>query len=67
MLKRQVDIGGEFAWRDRNSLSLNEYRKVTLLEFLDKPGGRCQGRLKSRPPATRMASSRRTWTVSSRL
>jgi hypothetical protein len=40
MLKGQVDIGGEFAWQDRNSLSLNEYRKVTLLEFLDKPGGR---------------------------
>jgi hypothetical protein len=40
MLKGQVDIGGEFAWQDRNSLSLNEYRKVTLLEFLNKPGGR---------------------------
>ncbi len=40
MLKGQVDIGGEFAWRDRDSLSLNEYRKVTLLEFLNKPGGR---------------------------
>jgi hypothetical protein len=40
MLKGQVDIGGEFAWRDRNSLSLNEYRNVTLLEFLNKPGGR---------------------------
>jgi hypothetical protein len=36
----QGDIGGEFAWQDRNSLSLNEYRKVTLLEFLNKPGGR---------------------------
>jgi hypothetical protein len=40
MLKRQVDIGVEYAWRDRDSFSLNEYRKVKLLKFLDKPGGR---------------------------
>jgi hypothetical protein len=40
MLKGKVNIGGEYAWQDRDSLSLNEYRKVTLLEFLDKPGGR---------------------------
>ena len=40
MLKGKVNIGGEYAWQDRHSLSLNEYRKVTLLEFLNKPGGR---------------------------
>ncbi|MGH2854555.1 MAG: hypothetical protein ACRDLF_10260 [Solirubrobacteraceae bacterium] len=40
MLKRQVEIGGEYAWQEQYSFSPNEYRKVTLLKFLDKPGGR---------------------------
>jgi hypothetical protein len=40
MLKRQVEIGGEYAWQHQYSFNPNEYRKVTLLKFLDKPGGR---------------------------
>jgi hypothetical protein len=40
MLKRQVEIEGEYAWQERYSFSPNEYRKVTLLKFLNKPGGR---------------------------
>lgn len=40
MLKRQVEIGGEYAWQERHSFSPNEYRKVTLLRFLNNPGGR---------------------------
>jgi hypothetical protein len=40
MLKRQVEIGGEYAWREQYSFSPDEYRKVTLLKFLNKPGGR---------------------------
>jgi hypothetical protein len=40
MLKREVEIGGEYAWQERNSFRSNEYRKVTLLEFLSNPGGR---------------------------
>lgn len=40
MLKRQVKIGGEYAWQERYSFSSNEYRKVTLLKFLSNPGGR---------------------------
>lgn len=40
MLKRQVEIGGEYAWQEQYSFDPNEYRKVTLLKFLDKPGGR---------------------------
>ncbi|MFI4977657.1 MAG: hypothetical protein ACHQC8_03100 [Solirubrobacterales bacterium] len=40
MLKRQVEIGGEYAWQDQYSFSPNEYRKVTVLKFLNKPGSR---------------------------
>ncbi len=40
MLKRQVKIGGEYAWQERYSFNSSEYRKVTLLEFLSNPGGR---------------------------
>jgi hypothetical protein len=40
MLKRQVEIGGEYAWQERYSFSSNEYRKITLLKFLTNPGGR---------------------------
>lgn len=40
MLKREVETGGEYAWQERNSLSSNEYRKVTVLEFLSNPGGK---------------------------
>lgn len=40
MLKRQVEIGGEYAWQEQYSFDPNEYRKVTLLKFLDKPSGR---------------------------
>ena len=34
MLKREVETGGEYAWRDPDSFRRDEYRKVTLLEFL---------------------------------
>lgn len=40
MLKRQVKIGAEYAWQERYSFNSDEYRKVTLLEFLSNPGGR---------------------------
>ncbi len=40
MLKRQVEIGGEYAWQEQYSFSPNEYRRVTLLKFLNNPGGR---------------------------
>lgn len=40
MLKREVEIGGEYAWQERYSFNSNEYRKVTLLTFLSNPGGR---------------------------
>jgi hypothetical protein len=40
MLKREVEIGGEYAWQERYSFNSNEYRKVTLLKFLSNPGGR---------------------------
>lgn len=40
MLKREVETGGEYAWQERDSFRSNEYRKVTLLEFLSNPGGK---------------------------
>jgi hypothetical protein len=40
MLKREVEIGGEYAWQERYTFSGDEYRKVALLQFLSKPGGR---------------------------
>jgi hypothetical protein len=40
MLKREVEIGGEYAWQERYAFPGNEYRKVALLEFLSNPGGR---------------------------
>lgn len=40
MLKREVETGGEYAWQERNLFRSNEYRKVTLLEFLGNPGGK---------------------------
>lgn len=40
MLKREVKIGGEYAWQEQYAYPSNEYRKVALLKFLSKPGGR---------------------------
>jgi hypothetical protein len=40
MLKREVEIGGEYAWQERYAFPGDEYRKVALLEFLSNPGGR---------------------------
>lgn len=40
MLKREVDIGGEYAWQEQYSFDRDEYRRITLLEFLPKPGGK---------------------------
>ena len=40
MLKREVEIGGEYAWQERHSLRPDEYRKATLMEFLSNPGGK---------------------------
>lgn len=40
MLKRDVEIGGVYAWQERHSLRPDAYRKVTLLEFLSNPGGK---------------------------
>ena len=40
MLKREVEIGGEYAWQERYAFPENEYRKVALLKFLSNPGGR---------------------------
>jgi hypothetical protein len=40
MLKRDVETGGEYAWQEQYAYPRNEFRRVTLLEFLPKPGGR---------------------------
>lgn len=40
MLKREVEIGGEYAWQERYAFPGDEYRKVELLKFLSNPGGR---------------------------
>jgi hypothetical protein len=40
MLKREVEPGGVYAWQEQYVYPTNEYRKVTLLNFLGKPGGR---------------------------
>lgn len=40
MLKREVEIGGEYAWQEQYAYPGDEYRRVTLLEFLPKPGGK---------------------------
>lgn len=40
MLKREVEIGGEYAWQEQYSFDRDEYRKVTLVEFLPRPGGK---------------------------
>lgn len=40
MLKREVEIKGEYAWQEQYAFPGDEYRKVTLLAFLPKPGGR---------------------------
>ncbi len=40
MLKREVETGGEYAWQERSSFRTDEFRRVTLLEFLSNPGGR---------------------------
>jgi hypothetical protein len=40
MLKREVEIGGEYAWQEPYHHPEDEYRRVTLLEFLSKPGGK---------------------------
>jgi hypothetical protein len=40
VLKREVEIEGEYAWQEQYSFDRDEYRKVTLLEFLPKPGGK---------------------------
>lgn len=40
MLKREVEIEGEYAWQEQYAYRRDEYRKVTLLEFLPKPGGK---------------------------
>lgn len=40
MLKREVEIEGDYAWQEQYAYPRDEYRKVTLVEFLPKPGGR---------------------------
>jgi hypothetical protein len=40
MLKREVEIGGEYAWQEQYAFDRDEYRRITLLEFLPKAGGR---------------------------
>lgn len=40
MLKREVEIEGEYAWQEQYTFGRDEYRKVVLLEFLSNPGGR---------------------------
>lgn len=40
MLKREVEIRGEYAWQEQYAYPGDEYRRVTLLEFLPKPGGK---------------------------
>lgn len=40
MLKREVEIDEDYAWQEPLWSRPNEFRKVTLLAFLDKPGGK---------------------------
>jgi hypothetical protein len=40
MLKRDVEIGGDYAWQEQYAYPRDEYRKVTLVDFLPERGGR---------------------------